>query len=62
MACEIAAWTGLDKGELEGLRWEDFRNGDLYVTRKVWERHGERTENESAKSTCADPACINEVA
>lgn len=36
LACYIAAYTGLDKGEIEGLRWEDFKNGDLHVTRKVW--------------------------
>jgi len=37
VAVAIASWTGLDKGEIEGLRWEDFKNGDLYVSRKVWE-------------------------
>ena len=36
LACYVAAYTGLDKGEIEGLCWEDFKDGDLYVTRKVW--------------------------
>jgi integrase len=37
VAVAVASWTGLDKGEIEGLRWEDFRNGDLHVTRKIWD-------------------------
>jgi integrase len=36
VAVAVAAYAGLDRGELQGLRWEDFRNGDLHVERKVW--------------------------
>jgi integrase len=34
-----AAFTGLRKSELRGLRWEDYREGALYVSRSVWGRH-----------------------
>jgi integrase len=36
LAIAVASWTGVDKGELEGLRWEDFEGGDLYIRRKIW--------------------------
>jgi integrase len=31
-----AAFTGLRKGELWGLRWEDFTGRELYVNRSIW--------------------------
>lgn len=36
LAIAVASWTGVDKGELEALRWEDFEGGDLYIRRKIW--------------------------
>lgn len=38
-AVATAAFTGLRKSELRGLRWEDYRDGALYVSRSVWGRH-----------------------
>jgi len=56
-AVAVASWTGLDKGEIEGLRWEDFKNGDLYVTRKVWEGtvKDPKTEQRRAPVPVIDP-------
>ena len=34
-----AAYTGLRKSELRGLRWEDLANGQLRVSQSVWESH-----------------------
>jgi len=34
-----AAFTGLRKAELRGLRWEDYRDDALYVSRSIWGRH-----------------------
>jgi integrase len=31
-----AAFTGLRRSELRGLRWSDFRDGQLFITRTVW--------------------------
>jgi len=36
LAIAVASWTGIDKGELEALRWEDFNGDDLYIRRKIW--------------------------
>ncbi len=34
-----AAFTGLRKGELRGLRWENFTGDEMQVTHSVWNRH-----------------------
>jgi integrase len=32
----VACFSGLRLGEVEGLRWEDYRNGELQVSRSIW--------------------------
>lgn len=31
-----ASYSGLRKGEIEALRWEDWRDGCLWVSRAIW--------------------------
>jgi integrase len=35
--CAVAAFTGLSRSELRGLKWEDYKDAHIRVTRKVWE-------------------------
>jgi integrase len=35
----VAAFTGLRRGELQGLQWEDYEEGQLRVSRAIWEGH-----------------------
>ena len=35
----VAAFTGLRRGELQGLRWEDYQNGEIRVSRAIWQGH-----------------------
>jgi integrase len=35
----VAAFTGLRRGELQGLRWEDYEEGEIRVSRAIWEGH-----------------------
>lgn len=35
----VAAFTGLRRGELQGLRWEDYSDGQIHVSRAIWEGH-----------------------
>jgi integrase len=35
-AFAVAAYAGLRHGEIQGLRWEDYRGGQLYVSRSIW--------------------------
>lgn len=49
----VASYAGLRRGELEGLRWEDYRYGELHVERSIW--NGETVEPKTAKSKAAVP-------
>jgi integrase len=44
-----AAFTGLRRSELRGLRWVDFRDGQLFITRTVWNT----TERDKTKTVDA---------
>jgi integrase len=35
--CAVAAFTGLSRSELRGLKWDDYKDQHIKVTRKVWE-------------------------
>ncbi|WP_109485462.1 tyrosine-type recombinase/integrase [Occallatibacter savannae] len=35
----VAAFTGLRRGEIRGMRWEDLRNGEIHVNQSIWEGH-----------------------
>jgi integrase len=35
----VAAFTGLRRSELQGLRWEDYQDGRIQVSRAIWEGH-----------------------
>ena len=34
-AFAVAAYAGLRRGEIEGLEWPDYRDGELHVTRSI---------------------------
>jgi len=38
-AFAVAAFMGLRIGELEALRWEDYREGEMHISRSVWNGH-----------------------
>ena len=35
-AFAVAAFMGLRHGEIQGLQWENYRDGELYVSRSIW--------------------------
>jgi integrase len=35
-AFAVAAYMGLRHGEIQGLLWENYRDGELYVSRSIW--------------------------
>lgn len=46
-----AAFTGLRRSELRGLRWGDLRGDELHVNRMVWESHiEEKTKTPASKA------------
>jgi integrase len=38
-AFAVAAFMGLRHGEIQGLLWENYREGELYVSRSIWNGH-----------------------
>src|SRR5215469_1029797 len=38
-AFAVAAFMGLRHGEIQGLLWENFREGEMYVSRSIWNGH-----------------------
>ncbi len=37
--CAVAAFTGLTRSELRGLKWADYDGKEIQVERKVWNQH-----------------------
>src|SRR6266496_1770177 len=52
-AFAIAAFSGLRVGEIEGLRWEDYRDGGIHVSRSRW--NGHETDPKTTKSKAPIP-------
>lgn len=52
-AFAIAAFTGLRIGEIEGLKWEDYRDGEIHVSRSIW--NGHETDPKTRKSSAPVP-------
>lgn len=52
-AFAVAAYAGLRHGEIQGLQWEDYRNGALQVSRSIW--NGRVTAPKTRKSKASVP-------
>ena len=46
----VAAFAGLRFGELQGLNWEDYRDGALWVSRSVWNGHTNEPKTRKSKA------------
>jgi integrase len=49
----VAAFTGARRGEIRGLLWESYRDGEIQITRSIW--RGYITEPKTRKSRGAIP-------
>jgi integrase len=38
-AFAVAAFMGLRHGEIQGLMWEDYRDGEMHISRSIWNGH-----------------------
>jgi integrase len=52
-AFAVAAYAGLRHGEIQGLRWDDYRGGQIYVSRSIW--NGRVTEPKTRKGRAPVP-------
>jgi integrase len=49
----VAAYAGLRRGEIEGLEWTDYHDGELHICRSIW--NGEVVTPKTKKSAAAVP-------
>jgi integrase len=52
-AFAVAAFMGLRHGEIQGLLWENYRGGEMYVSRSIW--NGRITEPKTRKGRAPVP-------
>lgn len=52
-AFAVAAYMGLRRGEIQGLMWEDYRDGEMHVSRSIW--NGQTTEPKTRKGKAPVP-------
>jgi integrase len=50
-AFAVAAFMGLRRGEIQGLLWENYRDGELFISRSIW--NGQSTEPKTRKGRAA---------
>jgi integrase len=48
--CAVAAFAGLRRAELRGLRWEDYDGAQIMVNRSVWEGFTNEPKTEHSKA------------
>lgn len=66
-ALAVVAYTGLRRGEVVGLRWADFRDGKLYVTRNVLNMpdgkvHVKAPKSQRPRDFKVSPSLLDELA
>ncbi len=52
-AFAVAAYMGLRHGEIQGLLWENYRDGEMYICRSIW--NGRVTEPKTRKGRAPVP-------
>jgi integrase len=52
-AFAVAAFMGLRHGEIQGLLWENYHDGEMYVSRSIW--NGRTTEPKTRKGRAPVP-------
>src|SRR5271166_1716399 len=53
LSLAVAAFTGARRGEIRGLLWENYHDGEIQITRSIWRGH--ITEPKTRKSRGAIP-------
>jgi integrase len=49
----VAAWSGMRRGEIMALRFEDLIDGELHVVRSVWKRKEKSTKTDDPRIVAA---------
>lgn len=58
-AFAVAAFCGLRVGEVEALRWEDYHDGKMHISRSIWNGHA---SGPKTRKSCAPVPVIPQLA
>jgi integrase len=50
----VAAFTGLTRSEIPALKWEDYKDGENFVSRKKWQGHIGAPKTETSMASGGD--------
>lgn len=57
----IASYTGLRKSEIAALRWEDYTDNELKITRKIWNGIEGRTKSKASRASVPVVPALAEI-
>jgi integrase len=59
--CAVAAFTGLTRSEIPALKWEDYKNGEINVSRKKWRGHIGAPKTEAREAAVPVAPLLQEI-
>ncbi|HEY6128209.1 MAG TPA: tyrosine-type recombinase/integrase [Candidatus Acidoferrum sp.] len=59
--CAVAAFTGLTRSEIPALKWEDYKNGEIHVSRKKWRDHIGEPKTEAREAAVPVAPLLQEI-
>jgi integrase len=57
----VAAFTGLTRSEIPALKWEDYKDGEIFVSRKKWRGHIGAPKTEAREAGLPVPPLLQEI-
>lgn len=61
LAVAIAAYAGLRKSEIQGLKWEDYDGASLHIRRKVWQGREGRPKSKASRASVPCAPALKEI-
>lgn len=61
LAVAIAAYAGLRKSEIQGLKWEDYDGASLHIRRKVWQGREGRPKSQASRASVPCAPALKEI-
>jgi integrase len=59
--CAVAAFTGLTRSEIPALKWNDYKNGEIQVSRKIWGQHIGSPKTEAREAAVPVAPLLREI-
>jgi integrase len=59
--CAVAAFTGLTRSEVPALKWEDYQDGEIRVSRKKWRDHIGEPKTEAREAAVPVAPLLQEI-